>query len=67
MDAIPSRFISELPEEKLEKNEQSINDNPEDFEFNPDMNEVFEDNSFRSPGWERFRKKKLIKWKKSEK
>ena len=67
MDAIPSRFISELPEEKLEKNEQSINDNPEDFEFNQDMNEVFEDNSFRSPGWERFRKKKLIKWKKSEK
>ena len=62
MDALPSRFINEIPEESVEKNEiGSIND--DDFEFNQD-NSIEFDEEYRSPGWDRYKKNKMIKWKK---
>ncbi len=62
MDAIPSRFVNELPEDNIEKNEISDNKNDEEFDFNQDNNLEFGE-EYRSPGWDRL-KKKLIKWKK---
>ena len=63
MDALPSRFINEIPEENIEKNK--INDEKiiDDFDFNQD-NSIDLDEEYRSPGWERFKKNKIIKWKK---
>ena len=63
MDAMPSRFINELPEEGLEKNEINIDRTQEDFEFNQD-NSIEFDEEYRSPGWERYKKNKMLKWKK---
>ena len=62
MDALPSRFISEIPEDSVEKNEASFSDS-EDFEFNQDNSIEFE-GEYRSPGWDRYKKNKLLKWKK---
>ena len=62
MDALPSRFINEIPEESVEKNEVQINE-PDDFEFNQDNTLEF-DEEYRSPGWDRYKKNKLLKWKK---
>ena len=62
MDAIPSRFINELPENNIEKNEIIENESNEEFDFNQDNSIEFND-EYRSPGWNRL-KKKLIKWKK---
>ena len=62
MDAIPSRFINELPEDNIEKNEILEKERDDDFDFNQDKVIDFE-NEYRSPGWDRL-KKKLIKWKK---
>ena len=62
MDAIPSRFINELPESNLEKNDHLKDDNNDGFEFNQDNN-IELDEEYRSPGWDRL-KKRLIKWKK---
>ncbi len=62
MDALPSRFINEIPEESVEKNEVGLDDN-DDFEFNQD-NSIEFDEEYRSPGWNRFKKNKLLKWKK---
>ena len=54
IDSIASRFVDELPDEFLKKN-NSFNDNEnEDFEFNQDID--FE-NEIRSPGWLRYQKK----------
>jgi len=61
MDALPSRFINEIPDESVEKNE--VNTNEEDFEFNQDNTIEFE-NEYRSPGWDRYKKNKILKWKK---
>ena len=62
MDALPSRFINEIPDESVEKNE--INDfENEDFDFNQD-NAIEFNEEFRSPGWNRFKKNKMLKWKK---
>ncbi len=59
MDALPSRFINEIPEESVEKNQTTIKEMPEDFEFNQDQD--FDSNEeYRSPGWARL-KKKLLK------
>ena len=55
MDALPSRFINEIPDESVEKNELGISEN-EDFEFNQDNSIEFE-NEYRSPGWDRYKKK----------
>ena len=62
MDTLPSRFINEIPEESVEKNDIGFNET-EDFEFNQD-NSIEFDEEYRSPGWERYKKNKLIKWKK---
>ena len=59
MDSLPSRFVNELPEEGIEKNEEPIKEVPDDFDFNQDN--LLEDNKeYRSPGWARL-KKKLLK------
>ena len=36
MDALPSRFINEIPEDGVEKNELNIEKTLDDFEFNQD-------------------------------
>jgi len=59
MDSLPSRFVNEIPEDSVEKNEDPIREVPDDFDFNQDQS--FEsDEEYRSPGWARL-KKKLIK------
>ena len=59
MDSLPSRFVNEIPEDSVEKNEGPIREVPDDFDFNQDQS--FEsDEEYRSPGWARL-KKKLIK------
>ena len=59
MDSMPSRFISELPEEGVEKNDEPVKELNDDYDFNQDK--LFDQNEeYRSPGWERL-KKKLIK------
>ena len=59
MDSLPSRFINELPEDGIEKNQEPIKEISDDFDFNQDK--LFDDNKeYRSPGWARF-KKKLLK------
>ena len=55
VDSLASRFIDELPEENIEKNEVKEQD-AEDFFFNQDI-DYNED--IRSPGWARLRKRKL--------
>ena len=62
METLPSRFINEIPEESVEKNELIINES-EDFEFNQDNSIEFEE-EYRSPGWDRYKKNKMLKWKK---
>ena len=55
MDSIPSRFVNELPEESIEKNEYSTKERDE-FDINQDTEIEFNED-YRSPGWERFKKK----------
>ena len=62
-DTLPSRFINELPDVSVEKNEPKENSDRDDFEFNQDLNIDFNE-EYRSPGWERLKKSKLLKWKK---
>ena len=62
MDVLPSRFISEIPDESVEKNEIEFSDT-EDFEFNQD-NSIDYEEGYRSPGWDRYKKNKMLKWKK---
>ena len=54
IDCIASRFIDELPEENLKKNNYFKEDQIDDFEFNQDVE--FE-NEIQSPGWKRYQKK----------
>jgi DNA helicase II / ATP-dependent DNA helicase PcrA len=63
MDALPSRFINEIPEDRVEKNEINIDKTIDDFEFNQD-NSIEFDSEYRSPGWDRYKKNKILKWKK---
>ncbi len=63
MDSLPSRFIDELPKNYIEKNEFFEGIVKDDFEFNQDNSIDFE-NEYRSPGWERLQKNKILKWKK---
>ena len=61
MDALPSRFVNEIPDENVEKNEINFNKEIEqDFEFNQDMSIDF-NNEYKSPGWERYKKNKFLK------
>ena len=62
MDALPSRFIGEIPDDSVEKNEIELTET-NDFDFNQD-NTIEFDNEYRSPGWDRYKKNKMIKWKK---
>ena len=59
MDSLPSRFVNELPEDGIEKNEEPVKEISDDFDFNQD-NLIDGNNEYRSPGWARY-KKKLIK------
>ena len=63
IDTLPSRFINEVPEESVEKN--GVNDEKiiDDFDFNQDNSIDFEE-EHRSPGWDRYKKNKMLKWKK---
>ncbi len=54
MDSIASRFIDELPDDFIKKNNNFINKEEDDFEFNQDIE--FE-GEVRSPGWIRYQKK----------
>ena len=64
MDALPSRFVNEIPDENVEKNEIDFGSTANDeFEFNQDTSLEF-DEGYRSPGWERYKKNKMLKWKK---
>mgnify|MGYP001263192441 FL=1 len=63
MDALPSRFINEIPDDSVEKNEINIDRTTEDFDFNQDNTIEFNE-EHRSPGWDRYKKNKMLKWKK---
>ncbi len=56
IDSMASRFIEELPEKNIEKNNffEEENKDDDDFEFNQDF-ELEEEN--RSPGWIRYQKR----------
>jgi DNA helicase-2/ATP-dependent DNA helicase PcrA len=54
MDSMASRFIDELPDEHVKKENSFTEEQEEDFEFNQDIG--FE-NEKRSPGWIRYQKK----------
>ena len=62
MDALPSRFINEIPEESVEKNEIGLGE-ADEFDFNQD-NTIDFNEEYRSPGWDRYKKNKILKWKK---
>jgi DNA helicase-2/ATP-dependent DNA helicase PcrA len=55
VDSLASRFIDELPEENIEK-EEAKEQNNEDFFFNQDIDY---NEGIRSPGWARLQKRKL--------
>jgi len=60
VDSLASRFIDELPEENIKRNELK-EQNIDEFFFNQDIDY---DEGLRSPGWERLKRNKLkkIKW-----
>ena len=62
IDTLPSRFINEIPENSVEKNDLNLEET-DDFHFNQD-NSIEYDEEYRSPGWDRYKKNKLIRWKK---
>jgi len=63
METLPSRFINEIPDDCVEKNNSDTEKDVSDFEFNQDNSLEF-DQEYRSPGWERFKRNKTLKWKK---
>jgi len=60
IDSLASRFVGELPEKNIQKEEIKEQSN-EDFFFNQDIDY---NKGIRSPGWARLQKRKLkrIKW-----
>ena len=54
MDSISSRFIDELPEKNVKKNNQFMQNDSNDFDFNQDID--FE-SEIKSPGWLRYQKR----------
>ena len=62
MDALPSRFINEIPDESVEKNEISFKEN-DNFDFNQD-NSIEFDEEFRSPVSSGIKKIKYLNGKK---
>ncbi len=63
MDTLPSRFINEIPDSSIEKNDIELDKTSDEFEFNQDNSIEFE-GEYRSPGWDRYKKNKALKWKK---
>ena len=59
MDALPSRFINEIPNENVEKNEINLDKTNDDFDFNQDTSIEFNE-EYRSPGWNRFKRIKYL-------
>ena len=55
IDSMSSRFIDELPDKNIKKNNLFSEDDEQDFEFNQDID--FENNEVRSPGWIRYQRK----------
>ncbi len=55
IDSMSSRFIDELPDKNIKKNNLFSEDEEQDFEFNQDID--FENNEVRSPGWDRYPEK----------
>ena len=55
MEAIPSRFINELPEDNIEKNEVIEKEKNDEFDINQDNSMEFGE-EYRSPGWDRLKK-----------
>jgi DNA helicase-2/ATP-dependent DNA helicase PcrA len=60
VESLASRFVDELPEKNIKKEEIEEQKNEDSF-FNQDIDY---NESIRSPGWARLQKKKLkrIKW-----
>ena len=56
IDSMASRFVDELPDEYIKKNNNFVDEKEEDFEFNQDI-DFDNDNEIRSPGWIRYQKK----------
>ncbi len=56
IDSMASRFVDELPDEYIKKNNNYIDEKEEDFEFNQDV-DFDTDSEIRSPGWIRYQKK----------
>ncbi len=56
IDSMASRFVDELPDEYIKKNNNFIDEKEEDFEFNQDI-DFDTDSEIRSPGWIRYQKK----------
>ena len=54
IDSMASRFVDELPEKFIKKNNNFVEDKEDDFDFNQDIQ--FEED-IRSPGWIRYQKK----------
>ena len=54
IDSISSRFIDELPEKNVKKNNQFLQDENDDFDFNQDLDYESE---IKSPGWLRYQKR----------
>ncbi len=54
IDSLSSRFVDELPEKCIEKNNNLERDD-QDFEFNQDIDN--DNENFRSPGWIRYQKR----------
>ncbi len=56
IDSMASRFVDELPDEYIKKNNNFVDEKEEDFEFNQDI-DFNSDSEIRSPGWIRYQKK----------
>ena len=54
IDSLSSRFVDELPEKFIEKN-NNLEKDDQDFEFNQDIDS--DSDNFRSPGWIRYQKR----------
>jgi DNA helicase-2/ATP-dependent DNA helicase PcrA len=54
IDSLASRFIDELPNENIEKNNFFENDQNKDFDLNQDIEY---ENEIKSPGWIRYQKR----------
>ncbi len=58
VDSLASRFIDELPESNIEKENSQEQNNNDDFFFNQDIDY---NEGVRSPGWARLQRKKIKK------